>query len=79
MTGYEAVKVRPDPTSRQERMPVAPLVALFVGFLWFPLDLAAACFCVDNRRESCGEWPAAFWLTAEALFVIGVCTALPMA
>ena len=56
----------------------APLVALFVGFLWFPLDLAAACFCVDNRRESCGEWPAAFWLTAEALFVIGVCTALPM-
>ena len=22
----------------------APLVALFVGFLWFPLDLAAACF-----------------------------------
>ena len=57
----------------------APLVALFVGFLWFPLDLAAACFCVDNRRESCGEWPAAFWLTAEALFVIGVCTALPMA
>lgn len=39
----------------------------------------AACFCVDNRRESCGEWPAAFWLTAEVLFVIGVCTALPMA
>lgn len=57
----------------------APFIALFVGFLWFPLDLAAACFCVDNRRESCGEWPAAFWLTAEALFVIGVCTALPMA
>lgn len=57
----------------------APFIALFVGLLWFPLDLAAACFCVDNRRESCGEWPAAFWLTAEALFVIGVCTALPMA
>lgn len=57
----------------------APFIALFVGLLWFPLDLAAVCFCVDNHRESCGEWPAAFWLTAEALFVLGVCTALPMA
>ncbi|MBT1174514.1 hypothetical protein JS530_03145 [Bifidobacterium sp. LC6] len=58
-------------------MACVPVVALFAIMYAFS-ETAAIEFCVKHKREACGEWSAAFWITVELMVFLGICTALPM-